>query len=244
MKKNRCVQLLQIFFLIFLVWGFFNVPLSHAGTFLDDFESATLNTDVWEITKAGNGKHFIEKGQLFLESPAVPDGIILYFKQKIEGDVTVECKMDPSNIDQGTLGCVGFTDGISAPEPSPDFWVHWLAHFNLGPTTSTLFVDDHPGQNGFPKAGDEFNFQSETHVWKFVLKEGKVTYFFDGKEVGESDAVNAPRYFHVTPDTYTSHYFGTLAVDYVEITGDQIKPSAVSSVDKLALTWGTVKNHF
>ena len=122
---------------------------------------------VRKFGKAGKAKHFIENGQLFLESPAVPDGIILYFKQKLEGDVTVECKIDPSNVDPGTLGCVGFTDGISDPEPSPDFWVHWLSHFNFAPTVSTPFVDDHPGQNGFPKAGDQFNFQAGPHVWKF-----------------------------------------------------------------------------
>ena len=240
MKKIRCTKLLQLFF-IFFVFGVFNVPLSHAGTFRDDFDSPKLNTDVWEITKAGKGGHSIKDGQLLLESPGVPDGVILYFKQKLEGDVTVECKMDPSNVDPGTLGCVGFTDGISDPEPSPDFWVHWLAHFNVGPTVSTPFADDHPGQNGFPKAGEQFNFPAEPHVWKFVLKGGKVTYFFDGNQMGESDAVNTPRYFHATPDTYTSHYFGTLAVDYVEITGDNVKPSAVSPAGKLALTWGTVK---
>jgi len=244
MKKIRCIQLLQIFLFIFLVWGVFNVPLSSAGTFRDDFDSATLDTDRWEITKVDNGTHFIENGQLFLESPGVPDGVILYFKQKLEGDVTVECKIDPSQIDPGTLGTVGFTDGIFDPEPSPDFWVHWLAHFNMGPTVSTPFVDDHPGQGGFPKAGESFNFQAETHVWKLVLEGGKVTYFFDGEEMGESDAANAPRYFHATPDTYTSHYFGTLAIDYVEITGDRVKPSAVSSGGKLALTWGAVKKMF
>ena len=241
MKKIRCIQLLQLFSLILLVWGGFNVPLYSAGTFRDDFDSASLNTDVWEITTAGKGGHSIKDGQLLLESPGVPDGIILYLKQKLEGDVTVECKMDPSNIDPGGTGTVGFTDGISDPEPSPDFWVHWLAHFNVGPTVSTPFVDDHPGQNGFPTAGDGFNFPAEPHVWKIVVKGGKVTYFFDGNQMGESDAVNTPRYFHATPDTYTSHYFGTLAVDYVEITGDNVKPSAVSPAGKLALTWGTVK---
>ena len=242
MKKIRCrcTKLLQLFF-IFVLFGVFNVPLSPAGTFRDDFDSASLDTDRWEITTAGKGGHSIKDGQLLLESPGVPDGVILYFKQKLEGDVTVECKMDPSNVDPGTLGTVGFTDGIFDPEPSPAFWVHWLAHFNVGPTVATPFVDDHPGQNGFPKAGDTFNFQAEPHIWKLVVEGGKVTCFFDGEEMGESDAVNAPRYFHTTPDCYTSHYFGTLAVDYVEITGDKVKPSAVSSAGKLSLTWGMVK---
>jgi len=241
MKKIRFIQQLPLFFFIFGVFGVFNVPLSPAGTFRDDFDSSKLNTDVWEITKAGKGGHSIQDGQLLLESPGVPDGVILYFKQKLEGDVTVECKMDPSKVDPGTLGSVGFTDGIFAPEPSPAFWVHWLAHFNVGPTVSTPFVDDYPGKAGFPKAGNTFNFQAEPHVWKLVVKGGKVTYFFDGKEMGESDAANAIRYFHTTPDTYTSHYFGILAVDYVEITGDKVKPSAVFSAGKLTLTWGTVK---
>ena len=243
MKKIRCSKLLQLFF-IFWVFGVFKVSLSPAGTFRDDFDSAKFNTDVWEITKAGKGGYSIKDGQLLLESPGVPDGVILYFKQKLEGDVTVECKMDPSQIDPGTLGAVGFTDGIFDPEPSPAFWVHWLAHFNFGPTASTPFVDDHPGQGGFPKVAETFNFQAEPHVWEFVIKGGKVTYFFDGKNMGDSDAVNTPRYFHATPDTYTSHYFGTLTVDYIEITGDQVKPSAVSSAGKLALTWGTVKETF
>jgi hypothetical protein len=242
--KIRCIQLLQLFIFIFGVWGVFSVPLSSAGTFRDDFDSPSLNTDRWEIATAGKAKHFIEKGQLFLESPAVADGIILYFKQKLEGDVTVECKMDPSNVDPGTLGAVGFTDGIFDPEPSPAFWVHWLAHFNFSPTISNPYIDDYPGKGGFPKAGNEFNFPAESHVWKFVLKGGKMTYFFDGEEMGESDAVDAPRYFHNTPDCYTSHYLGTLAIDYVEIIGEKVKPSAVSSTGKLALMWGTVKNMF
>jgi len=71
-----------------------------------------------------------------------------------------------------------------------------------------------------------------------------VTYFFDDEEMGVSDAVNPSRYFHTTPDCYTSHYFGTLAVDYVEITGEKVTPSAVSSAGKLALTWGKVKKMF
>jgi len=45
-KKIRCIQLLQIFSFIFLVWWVFNVPLSSAGTFRDDFDSPKLNTDV------------------------------------------------------------------------------------------------------------------------------------------------------------------------------------------------------
>jgi hypothetical protein len=241
MKKIRYIQLLQVFLFLFGVVEILNMPLSSAGTFRDDFDSASLNTARWEITKAGKGKHFIEKGQLFLESPAVPDGIILYFKQELEGDVTVEYEMDPSNIDPGTLGAAGFTDGIFEPEPSPDFWVHWLAHFNFGPTVSTPFVDDYPGKQGFPKAGEQFNFDAGPHIWKIVVEGGKVTYFFDGKEMGDSDAVDTSRYFHAAPDNYTSHYFGTLALDYVEITGDKVKPSDVSSAAKLALTWGRVK---
>ena len=81
---------LHLLFFIFVVFGVFNVPLSLAGTFRDDFDSASLDTDRWEVTKAGKGGHSIKDGQLFLESPGVPDGVILYFKQKLEGDVTVE----------------------------------------------------------------------------------------------------------------------------------------------------------
>lgn len=239
MKKIRCIQLLQLFLFIFFVWEVFNVPLSYAGTFRDDFDSASLDTDVWEITKAGNAEHSIKDGQLFLETPAVEDGIILYFKQKIEGDITVECKMDTSTVG-GVRTTVGFTDGIYAPEPSPDFWVHWLAHFNPSTENTQVLVDDYPGKNGWPEAGPKVVFEeAKPHVYKLKVSHGKVTYFIDGEEVGESDAIDQPRYFHISPDTYTSHYSATIAVDYVEITGEEVK--AVSSAGKLALTWGMIK---
>ena len=242
MKKIGYIDLLRLLFSVFLIWGVFNVPLSPAGTFRDDFDSPDLNTDVWEVTSAGAAKPFIEAGQLFLESSGVADGIILYFKQELEGDaVTIECEIDPSELDvaTATLGTLGFTDEIADPEPSPDFWAHWLAHFNLSPTGATPFVDDHPGQNGFPKAGETIAFEAGPHVFKMEIRDKKVKYYFDGDNVGESDSVEGPRYFHISPDTYVSHYFGTVAVNYVEITADSVK--AVSSTGKLAVAWGYIK---
>lgn len=239
MQKIRYTNLLCLFFLFFLVWG---IALSPAGTFRDDFDSPDLNTGVWEIAKAGNAKPFIKEGQLLLESPMVPDGIILYLKQELEGDaITVECEIDPSELDTGTatLGVVGFTDGIVDPEPSPDFWVHWLAHFNLSTTQASPFVDDYPGQNGFPKAGDTINFQEGSHVFRIEIRDKKVKYFVDGDNVGESDSIDTPRYFHISPDTYLSHCCGTVAVDYVEITADNVK--RVSPAGRLAIAWGMVK---
>jgi hypothetical protein len=239
MKKFEYICLIQLFFCTFCFS--FNTPLSLAGTVRDDFDSDKLNTDAWEVTKAGKGTYSIKDGQLLLESPGVPDGVILYCKQKIEGDASIECKMDPTNVDSGTLGTVGFTDGIFDPEPSPDFWVHWLAHFNIGPTVSDLFVDNYPGKNQFPKAGDAINFKSGSHVWRIEISGNTVKYFFDEKDVGKSDNSNVPRYFHISPDPYTSHYFGTVAIDYIEITGNNVKSLAVSPADKLATTWAIVK---
>jgi hypothetical protein len=239
MRKNVCVNLLLLSFVL-LVW----IMPSQAGTFRDDFNSATLDSSMWEVVTAGAAKASINNGQLLLESFAAPDGIILYFKQKITGDVTVECKIDPSKEDPGSLGTVGFTDGIFAPEPSPNFWVHWLAHFNFSPTTSDVFADNYPAKNGWTKAGDTIKYNAEPHVWRFELTGTTLRYLFDGKEVAKSDAINVPRYFHVSPDTYISHYFGTIAIDYVEITAPDLVVSAVSSASKLPLTWGTIKKSF
>ena len=73
------------------------------------------------------------------------------------------------------------------------------------------------------------------------MSDDKLTYYFDGEEAGESDRGSDTRYFHISPDTYTSHYFGTVTIDYIEITGDGVKSLAVSPADKLTLTWGLVK---
>jgi len=239
MKKIGCICLLQLSFLAFY-FGL-NSPLSLAGTIRDDFETDELNTDVWQVTQAGKGTYSIKDGQLLLESPVVPDGVILYCKQKIEGDFTMECQIDPTNEDPGSLGIVGFTDGIFDPEPSPNFWVHWLAHFNLSPTVSDVFVDDYPGKNGWAKAGDTINFESGPHIWGMEISGKTVTYFFDKKDAGKSDNAGIPRYFHISPDTYTSHYFGTFAIDYVEITGTNVKSMAVYPVGKLVATWAIIK---
>ena len=69
----------------------------------------------------------------------------------------------------------------------------------------------------------------------------KVKYYLDGEDLGESDRGSDFRYFHASPDTYTSHYFGTVAIDYIEITGDSVKSLAVSPSGKLTLTWGMTK---
>ena len=68
-----------------------------------------------------------------------------------------------------------------------------------------------------------------------------VTYFFDKEDAGKSDSAGIPRYFHISPDTYTSHYFGTFVIDYVEITGTNVKSLAVSPAGKLAATWAIIK---
>jgi len=237
MKKFGYICLLQLFLFV----SCFSISLSLAGTIRDDFDSAKLNSDIWEITKAGKGKHSIADGQLLLESPAVADGVILYCKQVITGDVKVECKMDSTNVDPGTLGTIGFTDGIFDPEPSPAFWVHWLAHFNYSPTVSDLFVDDYPGNNLFPKAGNTISFDSGPHVWGFEISGNTMSYFFDEEDVGKSDNSGIPRYFHISPDTYTSHYLGTVAIDYIEISGANVKSMAVSSAGKMASAWAAIK---
>jgi len=239
MKKIGCICLLQLCFFAFCFS--LNTPLSMAGTVRDDFNTDKLNPDIWQITKVGKGTYSIKDGQLLLESPAVADGAILYCKQKLEGNVTIECQMDSTNEDPGSLGTVGFTDGIFDPEPSPNFWVHWLAHFNFSPTVSDLFADNYPGKNNWPKAGATLNFKSGPHIWGIEINGKTVTHFFDKKNVGKSDNSEVPRYFHVSPDTYTSHYFGTVAIDYVEITGSNVKSMAVSPAGKLAATWAIVK---
>ena len=240
MERIVYVYSLQAFLAFLLCFGFI-APLSPAETVRDDFDSPELNIYAWEVVGEGKGTYSIEDGQLILESPGVSDGVILYFKQEIQGDVTVECQLDPTNVDPGTLGTVGFTDGIFAPEPSPDFWVHWLAHFNYSPTNTTPFVDNYPGENGFPAVGGAINCDPESHIWKFEVSGDKVRYYLDGEDLGESDRGSDFRYFHVSPDTYTSHYFGTVAIDYIEITGNSVKSLAVSPSGKLALTWGMTK---
>ena len=118
MRKIGCTYSLQVFLFALLLC--LAAPLSLAGTVRDNFDSPKLNSDIWEVVTEGDGTHSVKDGQLILESPDVPSGVVLYFSQEILGDVTVEIQMDPTNVDPGTQGSVGFTDGIFAPEPSPD----------------------------------------------------------------------------------------------------------------------------
>ena len=84
--------------------------------------------------------------------------------------------------------------------------------------------------------------------WNVVTLEysdskSKITFYLNGEEVGEVDKNQdvKSRYLYITPDPYTSHYAGTIAIEYVELTGPTLQ---VEPLGKFASTWGEIKNRY
>ena len=217
-------------FLCFMV-GF----SSFAGEIKEEFDSPKLDTNLWKITTAGKASFKIENGKLILISDGVSDGIFLYYARKIEKeDITFEITLDPSGIKDA--GAIGFTKKLLTPTVNTDINPQFIATFMGVKPTGCYLMDE----TGSAQLAMSANYDPKEHLFKIELSGDKITFSIDQEEIGELKREASERYYMITPDPYTSHYAGSISVDWIKIKGPNVRP--VEPEAKLATTWGSIKS--
>ncbi len=211
---------------------------------IDDFNSPTLDPDLWEMKQVGKASHTIDGGILTMTSPAVDSGIILYHPRNIEDmDITFEIKLDVSGlVDNITCGSMA-----QLMEPQLNTDINNNLEATLFFVQGKWYIKQDPvviGQKP-PNPGIEGQFKPDWNVIEitFSESEGAVIFAVNGKEAGSIDKNPdvRERYFYISPDTYTSHYTGEVKVDYVKISGPGSAGLAVDRLEKLATIWAELK---
>jgi hypothetical protein len=211
--------------------------VSLAGVFIDEFDKPKLNEDVWVPKPGGKGDYKIKDGKLILSAPQVADGIMFYYKNEIKKEeMIIEAKIDVSGI--ANDGGVGFTDEIIPAQLNTEVHKHLHAQYVIL-TTGWGVNADNRTKGGGQRLFDG-NYAGAEHVFTIELKGNKMIFSVDGKVGGEAPREADSRYYFVSPDQYTSHYTGTIAVDYIKLSGDTIS-AAVQYSGKIATTWGRIK---
>lgn len=224
----------QSIMLIFTLCCAFVISAS-AGTIVEEFDSPKLESRLWEVRAVGGASFEIEDGQLTMESPAVEDGILLAYIHEITGeDITFEFKFDVSEGGDPSAQ-IWFGDVPLTPDLNVDVNTHWkLVQTILSPVT---YVKNFDG-----KVIQDTPIDIGPNVYKFVLLGDDVTFFVNEKEIATIRKEDDMSYFHIVPDMYTSHYGGRIGIlDYVKISGPNVRPLAVEPEGKLAATWAELK---
>ena len=225
--KNVCIAS----FLCFIV-GF----SSFAGEIKEDFDSQKLDTKLWKATTAGKASFEIENGKLILTSDGVSDGVFLYYARKIEKeDIIFEIALDPSGIKDA--GAIGFTKKLLTPTLNTDINPQFIATF-MGVKPIGCYLMD---ETGSAQLAMSANYDAEEHLFKTEIVGDKITFSIDGEDVGELKREAPERYYMITPDPYTSHYAGSVSIDWIKIKGPNVQ--SVELEAKLATTWGSIKRN-
>ena len=213
-----------------------------AGEVTDEFDGPNLDSKLWVIKEAGNASHSIKDGVLTMSSPTVDSSSILYFPINIADlDITFEVAMDTSSM--GDHIVMGGLAGLMEPAINTEIGWNWLSLFLLVPNNAILKQDpDQPGQ-AFPPTASEVPYDPGWRVFKIEFGEDKTIFYIDDKEVGEVEKNKKleERYFHLSPDDFTSHYSGEVAIEYIRISGPGADVLAVEPLGRLATTWAKVK---
>ena len=208
----------------------------------DEFDSPNLDPKLWVIKEAGSASHSIKGGVLTMSSPSVESSSILYFPINIADlDINFEVAMDTSNM--GDHIVMGGLAGLMEPAINTEIGWNWLSLFLLVPNNAILKQDpEQPGQ-AFPPTAFEVPYEPGWRVFRIEFGEDKTVFYIDDKEVGEVEKNKKieERYFHLSPDDFTSHYSGEVAVEYITISGPGADVLAVEPLGKLATTWAKVK---
>lgn len=219
------------FFLLCLIVGL----SSFAGEIKEDFDSPKLDSNFWKITTAGKASFEIEKGKLILTSDGVSDGIFLYYVRKIEKeDITFEAALEPSGIKDA--GAIGFTKKLLTPTVNTDINPQFIATFMGVKPTGCYLMDE----TGNAQLAMSANYDAEEHLFKTEIAGDKITFSIDQEEVGELKREAQERYYMITPDPYTSHYAGSISIDWIKIKGPSVRCAEPEA--KLAATWGSIKS--
>ncbi|MBM3234971.1 hypothetical protein FJZ31_01600 [Candidatus Poribacteria bacterium] len=218
-------------FLLCLIVGF----SSFAGEVREDFDSQKLDSNLWKVTTAGKASFTIDKGKLILTSDGVTDGIFLYYVRKIEKeDITFEVALDPSGIKDA--GAIGFTKKLLIPTVNTDINPQFIATF-MGVKPAGCYLMDETGNAQLAMSA---NYNPEQHIFRTEIAGDKITFFIDQKEVGELKREVSERYYMITPDPYTSHYAGSISLDWIKIKGPNVQSVEIEAT--LATTWGKRKS--
>ena len=230
-----CRKILMAAVIVCFVSLLFSLSV-YAGILLDEFDSGELE-DVWEVRAVGDASYRIENGQLIMESPAVADGILLLYTPEITGeDITFEFQLDVSEGgDPSAL--IWFADEPLTPDVNTTVNTHLILRQTIvsGSTYVKIAgevkaIADTPVDTGGP------------NVYKFEFTGNTVTFYVNGEKIDTIDKPDGVSYFHIGPDMYTSHYDKRIGVlDYVKISGPNVKPLAVEPAGKLAATWAELK---
>ena len=84
------------------------------------------------------------------------------------------------------------------------------------------------------------NYDPKQHLFRTEIAGDKIKFSIDQEEVGELKREAPERYYMITPDPYTSHYAGSISIDWIKIKGPNVQ--SVELEAKLATTWCNIKN--
>lgn len=224
----------SVFTATILLAVFLHTVAALAGVFIDEFDKPKLNEQFWVVKTAGKGDYEIKDGKLILSSPSVESGITFYYAEEIKKeDMIMETKLAVSGISND--GTVGFMDDFIKPQINTDMHPHMHAMYVIL-TTSWGVNADFRGGRLF-----DGNYAGDEHIFTIELKGNDIIFSVDGKVGGKAPREADSRFYVITPDFYTSHYTGTMVVDYIKLSGGKI-PAAIQPSGKIAAVWGSIKN--
>jgi len=210
--------------------------LSMAGTYRDEFDGNAIDTNLWEVMAEGNATYRLEDGQLIMESPDVADGLLIYWRggDITDEDFTFEIKATVG-AETNNAGLIAFIRSDLPPTLNTTINAEWKNMFWCGTNTPGWYINNDDWNNTGVN-GPEFE-----GIWKAEIKGTDIICYFNGDEVVTIDKIPEERFVCFGPDTYTSHYLGSMTVDYIELSGPTVKDAAVDAAGKLPVAWGKIK---
>jgi hypothetical protein len=207
-----------------------------AGTYREEFDGNAIDTNLWEVMAEGDASYELEDGQLIMDSPGVSDGLLIYWRggDITEEDFTFEIKASVG-AETNNAALIAFIRSDLPPTLNTTINAEWKNMFWCGTNTPGWYINN-DDWNRAGADGPEFE-----GIWKAEIKGDKIICYFNGEEVVTIDKIPEERFVCFGPDTYTSHYLGSMTVDWIELSGPTVKDAAVDAAGKLPVAWGKIK---
>jgi len=84
------------------------------------------------------------------------------------------------------------------------------------------------------------NYDVKQHLFSIEISGDNMVFSIDQKKVGVLKREASERYYMITSDPYTSHYSGSISIDWIRMAGANVR--AAEPRAKLATTWGRIKD--
>ncbi len=234
MNPKRNVPVVIVCLLGFALASFGGISVAVAGEFTDEFDGNTLNEGIWDMKAEGGASYTIANGKLTMSSPDVADGMLMYWRADVDNtDFTVEVKA-AITADTSNAAVLTFIKTDLPPTANTAINSEWLAMVWCGANTPGWYINNDDWKRA-GATGPEFE-----GIWKAEIKGDKIHFYFNGSEVVVVDKVADQRFLCFGPDTYTSHYSGEMAIDWIKVSGPTI--AAVLPTGKLPVMWGELKS--